>query len=312
MDKKLLIWILVYMLSSISAILVNKYVLTNLNFTYPTIYQSWQMFVAAFLLICIHTFGCTEIQCTTYAVVIKSWILPILSFTLSIYSGSISLSRLPIPIFCIFQQGFTQLFVLISNLITFGRPSVFESITVMGGIGSTVLAVYLDMDYSHHRYKWLVVHCLSAGFYSIYAVHINNTKIKEIDKMVLNSTSSVLLLMTFGYATGETTSVLDFPFIHQSRFHLSCLLSGVFGTVIMLSYSNLCDITLLPKVRFYHSITMALVCCVSVFIFDTMITATITFVILFGFVNVIVYAYLVSYGRKSRDTGNFPEKVVAM
>ena len=112
--------------------------------------------------------------------------------------------------------------------------------------------------------------------------------------MILNSVCSVALLLTFGFFSGETKTVLEFPLKYHRHFHVGCIFSGVFGAIIMISYSKLCSLVPLPKVRFYNSIVMTFVAFVSVIIFRTTIAPLSMFFIIFGLAGVVLYSYLFS------------------
>ncbi|XP_044859251.1 transmembrane protein 241 isoform X9 [Mauremys mutica] len=76
----------------------NKYVLSVLKFTYPTLFQGWQTLVGGFLLHVSWKLGWVEISCSSRSEVL-TWIPASALFVGIIYAGSRALSRLPIPVF---------------------------------------------------------------------------------------------------------------------------------------------------------------------------------------------------------------------
>ncbi|XP_074919068.1 UDP-N-acetylglucosamine transporter TMEM241 isoform X5 [Chelonoidis abingdonii] len=76
----------------------NKYVLSVLKFTYPTLFQGWQTLVGGFLLHVSWKLGWVEISCSSRSEVL-TWLPASALFVGIIYAGSRALSRLPIPVF---------------------------------------------------------------------------------------------------------------------------------------------------------------------------------------------------------------------
>ncbi|XP_043921698.1 transmembrane protein 241 [Protopterus annectens] len=83
---------------------VNKYVLSVLKFTYPTLFQGWQTLVGGLLLHVTWKTGFVEVGNFTRSAVL-SWLPGSVLFVGIIYAGSRALSRLPIPIFFTFHNA---------------------------------------------------------------------------------------------------------------------------------------------------------------------------------------------------------------
>uniref|UniRef100_A0A4W6C824 Transmembrane protein 241 n=1 Tax=Lates calcarifer TaxID=8187 RepID=A0A4W6C824_LATCA len=73
----------------------NKYVLSVLKFTYPTLFQGWQTFVGAVLLLLFGKLGWVELSRITRSAL--PWLPASLLFVGNIYAGSRALSRIVRP-----------------------------------------------------------------------------------------------------------------------------------------------------------------------------------------------------------------------
>ncbi|XP_065063143.1 UDP-N-acetylglucosamine transporter TMEM241 homolog [Rhopilema esculentum] len=276
--------------SSVGATFVNKYVLSVLKFTYPTVYQSWQTGVTAAILLSLSAFGLIQ-----FAVIdrqsSKHWIPAMCFFTVGIYSGSKALSRLPIPIF------FTMLHLVHVSIafvdeIYFRKHnsplSLFGAILGLVGLAVTIKS---DTEFDVLGYKWMVVHCLCSASYSIFAKKVFKSSLREIDKIMLNSLFSVIVLMGFGTYTGEVGRSLNFPFIYYKKFHAGCITSGISGALLGLSYSRLAEVMPVSKIRWISTLAMVLTSALSLFIFQFTLSVPLVLGITVGLLGSVIYTY---------------------
>ncbi|XP_068706020.1 UDP-N-acetylglucosamine transporter TMEM241 homolog isoform X2 [Montipora foliosa] len=97
---------------------VNKHVLSNLHFTYPTVFQSWQTGSSALALLSMSTLGFTDLNIVSVnRSVLRSWLPASVLFSATIYSGSVALSRLPVPVFCAIHYISTILQTLVESIV---------------------------------------------------------------------------------------------------------------------------------------------------------------------------------------------------
>lgn len=82
----------------------NKFVLSVLKFTYPTLFQGWQTFIGAILLLLSGKLGWVEMSRITRSAAL-SWLPGSLLFVGNIYAGSRSLSRIEIPFYFTLQNS---------------------------------------------------------------------------------------------------------------------------------------------------------------------------------------------------------------
>ena len=116
---------------------------------------------------------------------------------------------------------------------------------------------------------------------------------KEMDKMVLNSSCSIILLILFGVITGEVQSVLQFQYIWNYSFHFACLCSGTFGTIIIVSYGNLCQVFSIFAVRFINSLVMLFVSVLSLFIYEIFYFNNFSVSTFMGLFAIVIYCYFI-------------------
>uniref|UniRef100_A0A3Q2E2V5 Transmembrane protein 241 n=1 Tax=Cyprinodon variegatus TaxID=28743 RepID=A0A3Q2E2V5_CYPVA len=82
----------------------NKFVLSVLKFTFPTLFQGWQTFIGAVLLLLSGKLGWVELNPIPRAAAL-SWLPGSLLFVGNIYAGSRALSRIDIPFFFTLQNS---------------------------------------------------------------------------------------------------------------------------------------------------------------------------------------------------------------
>lgn len=287
------IWLIIFALSSTCAILINKHVLWELRFTYPTIFQSWQMFVASFFLISFHLIGYVQLESLSKGALI-SWLPAVIFFTISIYSGSKGLARLPVPVFSIIQQKLTYFGLQLINVWRSNnkRCSLFHIVTITESIVFVFIIMTFNTELQLLDYKWLLIHCSSMFFYSFHALCLVKKPIADINKMTINSSASIVILLLFGYASGETITVFEFQYLYHGHFHLACVGSGVFGTFIMISYCHLCHHVTPSSVRYYNVFVMMFVSVISLFIFPaTVLSSQLLGIIFIGFLLIVAELY---------------------
>uniref|UniRef100_A0A3Q3GTT0 Transmembrane protein 241 n=1 Tax=Labrus bergylta TaxID=56723 RepID=A0A3Q3GTT0_9LABR len=94
----------------------NKFVLSVLNFTFPTLFQGWQTLIGAILLLLSGRLGMVEMSRITRSAAL-SWLPGALLFVGNIYAGSRALARLDIPLFFTLQNSSHVVSLLILKVI---------------------------------------------------------------------------------------------------------------------------------------------------------------------------------------------------
>ena len=272
--------------SSCLAILVNKYVLWHMKFTYPTIFQSWQMCFASFLLFSFHLLGYLPSKALKKYIMLK-WFPGTVLFSLIIYSGSVSLARLPVPLFAVIQQSVLQNMSLLMTILN-RKQNKLKNIEVVLFLlnGSFLFGIFIvfNKNLFGDRLKWMVIHCSASCSYSYFASRNHHLELKEYDKLMINSMTSIILLLSVGVVTGETQIVFDFPLLYAKEFMTACMCSGIFGAIVMISYCYLCNEYKLERVRYFNTLVMLSASILSILVYgNNEFSSTLSFMILMTF-----------------------------
>ncbi|XP_076410854.1 UDP-N-acetylglucosamine transporter TMEM241 isoform X6 [Peromyscus maniculatus bairdii] len=189
--------------------LTNKYVLSVLKFTYPTLFQGWQTLLGGLLLHVSWKLGWVEINSSLRSNVL-AWLPASVLFVGIIYAGSRALSRLAVPVFFILHN--------VAEVLVCGYQK------------------YVWKEFPLPRGCCRVPSLPGrAGAYKILRKSQKPSVLSDIDQQYLNYIFSVALLVFASHPTGDLFSALDFPFLYFYRFHGSCCASGVLGFFLMLS-----------------------------------------------------------------------------
>ncbi|XP_012939671.1 transmembrane protein 241 [Aplysia californica] len=147
----------------------NKYVLSVLKFTYPTIFQGWQTFVGVVMFRALLSTGHIDgllhgkewHECAL-------WLPGMMCFLLSIYSGSRALANLPIPVFFV-MQNIVLVFKATAELLFHGQiTSVYSYFMLMISLCSALAVAKTDPQFEPEGYWWMCVHIVSIGVFEIY------------------------------------------------------------------------------------------------------------------------------------------------
>ncbi|PNI61430.1 TMEM241 isoform 12, partial [Pan troglodytes] len=179
----------------LASYLTNKYVLSVLKFTYPTLFQGWQTLIGGLLLHVSWKLGWVEINSSSRSHVL-AWLPASVLFVGIIYAGSRALSRLAIPVFLTLHN--------VAEVIICGYQKCFQkektspakicsALFLLAAAGCLPLN---DSQFDPDGYFWAIIHLLCVG---------------------------------------DLFSVLDFPFLYFYRFHGSCCASGFLGFFLMFS-----------------------------------------------------------------------------
>uniref|UniRef100_A0A8I5N3E6 Transmembrane protein 241 n=1 Tax=Papio anubis TaxID=9555 RepID=A0A8I5N3E6_PAPAN len=192
----------------LASYLTNKYVLSVLKFTYPTLFQGSH---------------------------VLAWLPASVLFVGMIYAGSRALSRLAIPVFLTLCN--------VAEVIICGYQKCFQKEnTSPAKICSALFLLaaagclpFNDSQFDPDGYFWAVIHLFCVGAYKILRKSQKPSALSDIDQQYLNYIFSVVLLAFASHPTGDLFSVLDFPFLYFYRFHGSCCASGFLGFFLMFS-----------------------------------------------------------------------------
>ncbi|XP_077208718.1 UDP-N-acetylglucosamine transporter TMEM241 isoform X1 [Paroedura picta] len=211
----------------------NKYVLSVLKFTYPTLFQGWQTLVGGLLLHISWKWGWVEMSSSSRTEVI-SWLPASALFVGIIYSGSRALSRLPIPIFLTLHNAAEVITCGIEKFVQKEKISLLKICRVLILLVAAGCLPFCDPQFDADGYFWAAIHLLCAGGYKVYHKVRRPSSLSDSEQQYINYASSVVVLAFASHPTGDLFSALDFPFLYFYSFHSSCCASGLLGFLLTL------------------------------------------------------------------------------
>ncbi|XP_028425480.1 transmembrane protein 241 isoform X3 [Perca flavescens] len=187
----------------------NKFVLSVLKFTYPTLFQGWQTFIGAVLLLLSGKFGWVEMSRINRSAAL-SWLPGSLLFVGKIYAGSRALSRIDIPIFFTLQNSSHVVSYIILKVFHREKTQWLKLISICLMLLSAINLPLHDLQFDYSGYLWAVGHLLCVGAYRVFQVHYKSSNL------------SVLLLAIAAHPTGDLTGAMEFPSLQSHTFHCGC------------------------------------------------------------------------------------------
>ncbi|XP_014036454.1 transmembrane protein 241 isoform X3 [Salmo salar] len=209
----------------------NKYVLSVLKFTYPTLFQGWQTFIGGLLLLLSGKLGLVDISGFPRSAAL-SWLPGSLLFVGNIYAGSRALSRLPIPFFFTLHNASEVVNCLILKLTQMERIPWMKLLSVSLLLMSAINLPRYDPQFDPGGYMWALAHLFCVGksvwnktscAYRVFQTHFKSSHL------------SVLLLAFAAHPTGDLFGALEFPFLLSPRFHSGCCASALLGFFLLLA-----------------------------------------------------------------------------
>ncbi|NXU54107.1 TM241 protein, partial [Turnix velox] len=215
---------LAFCLFYLASYFTNKYVLSVLKFTYPTLFQGWQTLVGGILLHVSWKLGWVEINLCPRSEIL-SWLPASVLFVGIIYAGSRALSRLPIPVFLTVHNAAE---VITCGFQKFVQKEVIHLLIdlVLFLLVAAVCLPLCDTQFDPNGYLWALIHLICVGnTFHVIVIPLHVTVGNFLPWALLN----ILLC-----PSGDLFSALDFPFLYFYRFHSSCCASGLLGFFLML------------------------------------------------------------------------------
>lgn len=257
----------------LASYLTNKYVLSVLKFTYPTLFQGWQALVGGLLLHVSWCQGWVEIHGTSRSDVLK-WLPACVLFVGVIYAGSRALARLAVPVFLVLHNTAEVIICGYQKCLRKEKVSSAKICSALFLLAAAGCLPFNDPQFDPEGYFWAVIHLLCVGVYKILRQAQKPGTSSDIDQQYLNYIFSVVLLALASHPTGDLFSVLDFPFLYFYRFHGSCCASGVLGFLLMLSTVKLQSLMAPGQCAAWIFLAKVLTAGLSALLFDMVLTST--------------------------------------
>lgn len=211
----------------------NKFVLSVLKFTFPTLFQGWQTLIGSVLLLLSVKLGLVEMTRINRSAAL-SWLPGSVLFVGNIYAGSRALSQIDIPFFFTLQNSSHVVSYIIPKIVHRERLQWLKLISVCLMLISAVNLPYCDPQFDATGYRWAVAHLLCVGFYRVFQLQHKSTNLSDIEQQGINYVFSVLLLAVAAHPTGDLTAAMAFPSLQSHAFHGGCCASALLGFLLLL------------------------------------------------------------------------------
>ncbi|XP_025914402.1 transmembrane protein 241 isoform X3 [Apteryx rowi] len=203
---------LAFCLFYLASCFTNKYVLSVLKFTYPTLFQGSD---------------------------ILSWLPASALFVGIIYAGSRALSRLPIPVFLTVHNAAEVITCGFQKFVQKEQTSLLKVCSSLFLLVAAVCLPLCDTQFDPNGYLWAFIHLICLGAYKVFHKLWKPSSLSDLDQQYINYVFSVVLLASASHPAGDLFTALDFPFLYFYRFHSSCCASGLLGFFLMLHTAKL-------------------------------------------------------------------------
>ncbi|XP_037782653.1 transmembrane protein 241-like [Penaeus monodon] len=233
--SKQLIDFLVYLILLGSTIFVNKYVLSVLNFTYPTIFQGWQTLVGGILLRILLSNKCLSVSSTDLDKAGFISLLPsFLFFSAGIVASSKALANLSVPMFLCLQNTLGSMLYLMEIIPSGGGMVALGASLITIGTAVAAVLADIDMTFSDSPYFWMMVHLACVAVQTLHS-KIADARYTAVDRLYFSYVFSVVVLAPASLYLEEAFEVLRFPHAVRYDFYAGCLFSGVLGLFLNLT-----------------------------------------------------------------------------
>ncbi|KAF6038120.1 TMEM241 [Bugula neritina] len=263
---------ILFTLSSISSLFVNKYVLSVLKFTFPTIFQGWQCLVSLLVLVCI-------LRRQTIIIKIKRcfnlhYLSEVIFFVCSIYAGSKALSKLPVPVFLGLQNLSLVAVTILKLFLLEEKPRNQTILSQMVLLTACAFIWYNEQSVlSPISYFWVVIHLVSSGFCAVFEYVNEEDTLDHEGIVIVNNLFGFLSLAPCTFFFGDLQAVQTYPHLYFSKFYVGVIFSGVFSAFTSALYlklinNDLKSVTSESNITGYTALSRMLAAVVSPVLFD--------------------------------------------
>lgn len=205
-----------------------------LKFTYPTLFQGWQTFIGAVLLLLLGKLGWVEMSHITRSSAL-SWLPGSFLFVGNIYAGSRALSRIDIPLFFTLQNSSYVVSYIIFKVVHREKMQWQKFFSICLMLLSAISLPLYDPQFDYSGYLWAVCHLFCVGAYRAFQIHYKSSNLSDLEQQCINYLFSVLLLALAAHPTGDLTGALEFPSLQSYTFHCGCCASALLGFLLLLA-----------------------------------------------------------------------------
>ncbi|KAG7523808.1 transmembrane protein 241 [Solea senegalensis] len=250
----------------------NKFVLSVLKFTYPTLFQGWQTFIGALLLLLFGKLGWVEMSHISRTAALP-WLPASLIFVGNIYAGSRALSRIEIPFFFTLQNSSHVVSHTILRVVHREKMQWLKFLSVCLMLFSAINLPLYDPQYDLSGYLWAVVHLLCVGAHRVFKVHYKPSNLSDLEQRCIDYVFSVLMLAVAAHPTGDLMGALEFPSLQSHTFHCGCCASALLGFLLLLATVKLKSGLSLDHFRFWSFLSKVTAMSLSPLVFSMDVNA---------------------------------------
>ncbi|XP_022092787.1 transmembrane protein 241-like [Acanthaster planci] len=283
----------VYCVLFVATNITNKYVLSVLHFTYPTLFQEWQTSVGVIVLFVAANRGFIKLTYDRSALL--PWLPAMMFFVGSIYSGSRALSKLVVPAFVIIHNTVEFPAYIVGILINNQAFSLANIASMAAGTFAAILTWVTDPQRDEGSYEegyfWMLIYVLSASSFAIYSTARGSAiNLSDVEKLFYCYFFSAVALSPASVILGDIVAAREFPHWFLYRFYIGCILSGVLGAAMNLTgicVSRCPSPSLLSRLAIANAKTVLIL--VSLAIFEGMFTGDFALSVFLGVTAYSVY-----------------------
>ncbi|KAJ5081380.1 hypothetical protein NUU61_009644 [Penicillium alfredii] len=299
--------VLAYCGSSILMTVMNKYVLSGLDFNLN------------FLLLCVQSLVCiTAIQsCKSMGFITyrdfsadeaRKWFPITLLLIGMIYTGSKALQFLSIPVYTIFKN-LTIILIAYGEVLWFGGSVTGLTLFSFGlMVVSSLIAAWADIKHAvessgdtstkvstlNAGYVWMLINCLCTSSYVLgMRKRIKLTNFKDFDTMFYNNLLSIPVLIVFTLLVEDWSAAnlaRNFPEANRNGIFTAMILSGLSSVFISYTSAWCVRVTSSTTYSMVGALNKLPIAVSGLVFFDAPVTFPSVSAIVVGFVSGIVYA----------------------
>ncbi|KUL83417.1 hypothetical protein ZTR_10847 [Talaromyces verruculosus] len=316
--------VLAYCGSSIMMTVMNKYVLSGLDFNlnfFLLLVQSVVCIIAiqackAGGLITFRNFNTDEA---------KKWFPITLLLIGMIFTGSKALQFLSIPVYTIFKN-LTIILIAYGEVLWFGGSAVTGLTLFSFGlmVASSIIAAWADVQHAltsttnastqistlNAGYVWMMANCLCTAFYSLYMrKRIKLTNFKDFDTMFYNNLLSipVLIVATLLIEDWSAENIArNFPIASRTNILMAMVLSGLSSVFISYTSAWCMRVTSSTTYSMVGALNKLPIAVSGLIFFDAPVTLGSVSAIAIGFISGIVYSVAKFKQNAKPKTGILP------
>lgn len=171
---------------------------------------------------------------------------------------------------------------------------------------AVVMVAATDTKFDQIGYKWMLIHCTFSALYILYANSRKKNSLSALDQMFCNAVTSVIILMTISVATGELFTLIEFPYLYSSHFHLWCLGSGVSGALLSIYHGFLLGTQSSNYMEKVKSLNKVAVSFLSLWIFDASLNFNMALSISVALCSGVLHSFSDNPWKESEKWGQIP------